>query len=216
MFRSDRGVKEAMSGTRVYEGMDWSIRNKVRGNRDCKGVWVVKSRCVESWLRRCTGEFNAVLSWCRVKRTAHGFFDSEPDLALEVLSMTVAEQPLAVEDVTLEQSFATCPPLLQKRHRFWSKQHWRSCWVSLLSFLSFKERSEFSFFWLELPELAFPVVFEVLELPELFLLLLLLFLFLSEFGVALLLVLVPLPLLLEHSDFGAVRVSLATSEWHSQ
>ena len=30
--------------------------------------------------------------------------------------MTVVEQPLAVEDVTLEQSLATCPPLLQKRH----------------------------------------------------------------------------------------------------
>ena len=83
------------------------------------------------------------------------------------------------------------------------------------SFPSFKERPEFSFFWLELLELAFPVVFEVLELPELFLLLLL-FLFLSEFGVVLLFVLVPLPLSLEHSGFGAVRVSLATSEQHSQ
>ena len=95
MFRSDGGVKEAMSGTRVYEGADQSIRNKVGGNGDRKGVQIVKSRCVESWLCRCTSEFNAVLSWCRVKRTAHGFFDSEPDLALEVLSMTVAEQPLA-------------------------------------------------------------------------------------------------------------------------
>ena len=115
--------------------------------------------------------------------------------------MTVAERLLAAEDVALEQSFAMCPPLLQKRHRFWSKWRWHSCWVSLLSFLSFKERSEFSFFWLELPELAFPVVFEVLELPELFLLLLLLFLFLLEFGVVLLLVLVPLPLSLERSEF---------------
>ena len=75
---------------------------------------------------------------------------------------------------------------------------------------------EFSFFWLELPELVFPVVFEVLELPELFLLLLLLFLFLLEFRVVLLFVLVPLPLSLENSGFGAVRVSLATSEWCSQ
>ena len=107
MFRSDRGVKEAMSGTKVYEGMDQSIQNKVGGNRDCKGVWIVKSRCVESWLRRCTGEFNAVLSQCGVKRTAHRFFDSEPDLASEVLSVTVAERPLAAEDVALEQSFAT-------------------------------------------------------------------------------------------------------------
>ena len=81
MFRSDGGVEEAMSGTRVYEGTDWSIQNKVGGNGDCKGVQIVKSGCVESWLHRCTGEFNTVLSWCRVKRTAHGFFDSELDLA---------------------------------------------------------------------------------------------------------------------------------------
>ena len=76
---------------------------------------------------------------------------------------------------------------------------------------------EFSFFWLELLELTFLVVFEVLELPELFLLLLLLFLFLLEFGVALLFVLVPLPLSsLEQLGFGAVGVSLATLERHSQ
>ena len=112
MFRSDRGVEEAVSGTRVYEGMDQSIWNKIRGNGDCKGVWIVKSRCVESWLHRCTGEFNTVLSQCRVKRTAHGFFDSKPDLALEVLSVMVVEQPLAVEDIALVQSFATCPPFL--------------------------------------------------------------------------------------------------------
>ena len=80
-----------MSGTGVYEGVDRSIWNMVRGNGDCKGVQIVKSGCVESWLHRCTGEFNAVLSQCKVKRTAHGFFDSEPDLALEVLSMTVVE-----------------------------------------------------------------------------------------------------------------------------
>ena len=80
-----------MSGTGVYEGTDWSIWNKVGGNRDRKGVWIVKSGWVELWLRRCTGEFNAVLSWCGVKRTAHRFFDSELDLALEVLSMMVVE-----------------------------------------------------------------------------------------------------------------------------
>ena len=153
MFRSDGGVKEAMSGTGVYEGMNLSICNKVRGNGDCKGVCIVKSRCIESWLHRCTGEFNAVLSQCRVKRTAHRFFDSKPDLASEVLSVTVAERPLAAEDVALEQPFATCPPIPQKRHRFWLKWHWRSCWVSLPSFPSFKERSEFSCFWLELLEL---------------------------------------------------------------
>ena len=99
----------------------------VRGNGDCKGVWIVKSGCIELWLCRCTGEFNAVLSQCGVKRTAHGFFDSKPDLASDVLSMMVAERPLAAEDVALEQSFATCPPFLQNRHRFWSKWRWRSC-----------------------------------------------------------------------------------------
>ena len=129
--------------------------------------------------------------------------------------MRVAQRPLAVEDIALEQSFATCPPLLQKRHRFWSKQRWHSCWVSLPSFPSFEERSEFGFFWLELLELVFPVVLEVPELPEL-VLLLLLFLFLSEFRVVLLFAVVPFPLLLERSGFGAVGVSLATSEWRSQ
>ena len=118
MFRSDRGIDEAMSGTGVYEGTDQSIQSKVRGNGDCKGVRIVKSGCVESWLCRCTGEFNAVLSRCGDKRTAHSFFDSEPDLASEVLSMTVVEQPLAAEDIALEQSFATCLPFPQKRHRF--------------------------------------------------------------------------------------------------
>ena len=118
-----------MSGTGVYEGAYRSIWNMVGGNGDCKGVRIVKSGCVELWLCRCTGEFNAVLSRCRVKRTAHRFFDSELDLASEVLSVTVAERPLAAEDVALEQSFATCPPLPQKRHRFWSKRHWCSCWV---------------------------------------------------------------------------------------
>ena len=116
MLRSNRGVKEAVSGTRVYEGMARSSWNKIGGNRDCKGVWVVKSRCIELWLCRCTSEFNTVLSQCGDKRTAYRFFDSKLDLALEVLSMTVVEQPLAAEDVTLEQSFATCPPFPQKRH----------------------------------------------------------------------------------------------------
>ena len=69
------------------------------------------------------------------------------------------------------------------------------------------------FFWLALPELLFPVVLELLELPELFLLL---FLFLLELGAVVLLVLVPLPLSLEHLGFGVVRVSLATLERHSQ
>ena len=213
---SDGGVEEAVSRTGVDEGTDQSIWNEIGGNGDCKGVQIVKSRCIESWLCRCTGEFNAVLSQCGVKRTADGFFDSEPDLALEVLSMMVAEWPLAAEVITLEQSFTTCPPFLQKRHRFWLKWHWRSCWVSLPSFLSFEERSEFGFFWLELLELVFLVVFEVLEFLELFLSLLLLFLFLLEFGVVLLFMLVPLFLPLECLGFGAVGVSLATLERHSQ
>ena len=174
----------------------------------------VKSGCIEPWLHRCTGEFNAVLSWCKDKRIAHEFFDSELDLALGVLSMTVVEQPLAVEDIALEQSFTTCPPSPQKRDRFWLKCCWHSCWVSLLSFLSLEERSELGFFWLEFLELVFLVVFKVLELLELFLLLL--FLFLSELRVVVLLVLVPLPLSLECSGFRAVGVSLATLERHSQ
>ena len=33
------------------------------------------------------GEFNAVLNWCGVLRTAHKFFDSVPDLASELLSV---------------------------------------------------------------------------------------------------------------------------------
>ena len=125
--RSDRGVEETMSGTGVYEGAYQSIWNMVRGDGDCKGVWIVKSGCVESWLHRCTSEFNAVLSQHGVKRTAHGFFDSKPDLALEVLSVMVAEQPLAAEEVTFQQSFTTCLPFPQKRHRFWSKQRWCFC-----------------------------------------------------------------------------------------
>ena len=121
MLRGNGGVKEAVSGTRVNEGVDQNSQKEIGGNRDCKGVQVVKSRWVESWLCWCTSEFNAVLSWCRDKRTAHGFSDSEPDLALEVLSMMVVEQPLAAEEVAFEQSFTTCLPFSQKRHRFWSK-----------------------------------------------------------------------------------------------
>ena len=215
MFRGSRGVEGTVSGTRVNEGTDQGCQKEIGGDRDCKGVQVVKSRCIESWLCGCTGEFNAVLSQCRDKRTAHISFDSEPDLASDVLSVTVVEQPLAAEEVAFEHFFATCPPFLQKRVRFWLKWHWRSCWVGLPSFLSLEERSELGFPWLVLPELVFLVVLEVLELPELFLLLLL-FLFLSELGVVVLLVLVPLPLSLEHLGFRAVRVSLATLEQHSQ
>ena len=77
MLRGNGGVEETVSGTGVNEGMDQGCWKEIKGNGDCKRVWVVKSRCVESWLRRCTSEFNTVLSWCRDKRTAHGFFDSE-------------------------------------------------------------------------------------------------------------------------------------------
>ena len=203
MVRGNGSVEETVGRTRVNEGMDWGCWKEIGGDGDCKGVRVVKSGCVESWLHRCTGEFNAVLSQCRDKRIAHGFFDSKPGLASEVLSVMVAERPLAVEDITFEQSFTACPPFPQKRHRFWLKWHWCSCWVSLLSFLSLEERLELGFFWLALLELMFLVVLEVLELLELFLLLLLLFLFLLELGVLVLVVLVPLPLSLEHSGFGA-------------
>ena len=47
-------------------------------------------------------------------------------------------------------------------------------------------------------------------------LLLLLFLFLLELGVVVLLAVVPFPLSLEHSGFGVLRVSLATSKQHFQ
>ena len=127
-----------------------------------------------SWLHGCTGEFNAVLNWCGVLRTAHGFFDSMPDLASEFLSMAEAEQALAAEEVTLEHSLAMCPVLLQNRQRFCSKQHCRSACMSLLSFPSFEERSELGFFWLvlRLPALALPELPELLFLPLLFLFLL--------------------------------------------
>ena len=62
-----------MSGTGVYERGDQSIWNIFGGNGDCKGVRIVKSGCIELWLHRCTGEFNAVLSQCGVKRTATDF-----------------------------------------------------------------------------------------------------------------------------------------------
>ena len=93
MFRSNGGVEEAVRGTRIYEGMDQSSQNKVGSYRDFKRVWIVKSGCIESWLCRCTSEFNTVLSWCGDKRTAHIFFDSKLDLASEVLSMMVVERP---------------------------------------------------------------------------------------------------------------------------
>ena len=109
-------------------------------------------------------------------RTAHRFFDSVPDLALESLSVAEAEQALAAEEVTLEHSLAMCPVLLQSRQRFCLKQHCRSACVSLPSFPSFEERLDLGLFWLVLllPALV------LLELPEL-LFLPLLFLFLSAF-----------------------------------
>ena len=109
-------------------------------------------------------------------RTAHGFFDSVPDLASELLSVVEAEQALVVEDVTLEHSLAMCPVLPQNRQRFCSKWYCHSACVSLPSFPSFEEKSGLGFFWLVLllPALA------LLELLEL-LFPLLLFLFLSAF-----------------------------------
>ena len=38
ILRSNGGVEEAVSGTRVYEGTDQSSWNKIGGNGDCKGV----------------------------------------------------------------------------------------------------------------------------------------------------------------------------------
>ena len=45
-----------------------------------------------------------------------------PDLALELLSVAVVEQALAVEEVALEHSLLMCPVLLQNRQRFCLKQ----------------------------------------------------------------------------------------------
>ena len=92
MLRGNGGVEEAVGRTRVNEGADWGSQEETRGQRDHKGVQIVKSRCIELWLHRCTGEFNTVLSQCGDKRTAHRFFDSELDLASEVLSMMVVAQ----------------------------------------------------------------------------------------------------------------------------
>ena len=109
-------------------------------------------------------------------RTAHGFFDSVPDLASEFLSMAEVERALEAEEVALKHSLAMCPVLPQNRQRFCLKWCCRSACVSLPSFPSFEERSELGFFWLVLPLL-------VLVLPELLELLFppLLFLFLSVF-----------------------------------
>ena len=102
-----------------------------------------------------------------------------PDLALELLSMAEAEQALVVAKVALEHSLVMCPVLPQNRQRFCLKWRCRSACVSLLSFLSFEERSGLGFFWLVLllPALVLP---ELPELPEL-LFPPLLFLFLSAF-----------------------------------
>ena len=62
-----------MSGARVDEGGKTEGRggDKGRGERDMEGVWVGKSRCVESdYLWRCTGRVNAVLSLCGGLRAA--------------------------------------------------------------------------------------------------------------------------------------------------
>ena len=87
-----------MGGSGVNEGADWCSWKEVGGNGNHKGIWIVKSRCIELGLHWCTGEFNTVLSQCGDKRTAYGFFNSKLDLASELLSVVVAEQPLAVED----------------------------------------------------------------------------------------------------------------------
>ena len=89
MLRGYREVKETVGTSRVDKGADWCSWKDVGGNGDHKGVWIVKSGCIELWLHWCTSEFNAVLSWCRDKRTAYRFFDSKPDLASEVLSVLV-------------------------------------------------------------------------------------------------------------------------------
>ena len=107
-------------------------------------------------------------------RTAHGFFDSVLDLALEFLFMAEVEWALVAEDIALEHSLAMCPVLPQNRQRFCLKWHCRSACVSLPSFPSFEERLGLGFFWLVLllPALALPELPELLFPPLLFLFLL--------------------------------------------
>ena len=56
-------------------------------------------------------------------RTAHKFFDSMLDLALEFLSVAVAVWALAVAEDALEHSLVMCLVFLQKRQRFCLKWH---------------------------------------------------------------------------------------------
>ena len=80
--------------------------------------------------------------------------------------MAEVERALVAADVALEHSLVMCPVLLQNRQRFCSKWRCRSACVSLLSLLSFEERSGLGFFWLVLllPVLALLELLELLEL----------------------------------------------------
>ena len=116
----------------------------------------------------CTKGYNTALLWCRTRRAAHWFFDSD-GLALDILSadLVSVEADQALTAITLWQSLATCPTLPQNMQRFCSKRRWCSCWVSLPSFPSFEERSED---FLVDPELLLdeePDLPEEPELPEL-------------------------------------------------
>ena len=91
-------------------------------------------------------EFGAILGLCIVLRIAQSFFESEPE-ALDVEAescVSLAVQALA--KAHFGQSFTMWPGAPQKRHRFLSRQHCLSFWVSLPSFLSFEERSGLVFF----------------------------------------------------------------------
>ena len=96
------------------------------------------------------------------------------DLVSKLLSMVEVEQALVVAEVALEHFLEMCPVLPQNRQRFCSKRCCHSPCVSLLSFLSFEERSGLGFFWLVLllPTLVLPELPELLFPPLLFLFLL--------------------------------------------
>jgi hypothetical protein len=112
VFLGESGVHKAMGRT----GVDKSLKRDGDGGGrkgDVKGIWVGKSGRVESTLLRCTVGVNATLKLCGVWRAADYFFGS---------SDAEAFLALAAEELALEHSLATCPPLPQKRQRLLSKR----------------------------------------------------------------------------------------------
>jgi hypothetical protein len=69
------GVKKAMGGAGINEGLDCGSGSGVGGNEKSEGVGE-KSGCVESDLVSRTGGSNAALSPYGGRRTAYYFFES--------------------------------------------------------------------------------------------------------------------------------------------